>query len=629
MAALLTAARAAESPTVQASIAPAQVMPGEPVQYTLEAPGSLPPETRLASLNFEQAGFQVLGGPMQQSSVSVVNQQTTQKFSYTWTLKAPPQAGNYSIGAARLLLPDGRTLVSNAASVVVQTPPPLPSSFDGVISPQTGNPEIDRQLKGGLFLHGSADKQKAYVGEQITVRYELYQAGDLGVLQYGFDRQANPYPGFMAHALYQLSERSTLRFREQNVNGRMFRVAPVETTALFATKSGTFQIEPSVQMYTLVGQRRRRTFGDPMFDRFFDDPFFDSPFDRRPRVPLRAAPIEIEILPLPTEGRPADFSDTVGAFQMAASFDRTQARQHDLVTLKVQFNGTGQVETISPPRLPEVPGLTLHQEPQIEAQPAHTAEGIGGRKTFEYIFRAAQAGAIDFPAVEYVIFNPKAGRYERLRTEPVRLTVQASAAAEQPVVSRFPTTTATADAKTGDPSVVALTRDIEYIHTDGFLRDGWRVEPLYERPVFLMFQAAPIGLIAGSFLIRRRRLRLEGDVAGARRRSARSLASRRLRGARKPLAAGESERFFEELDRALRQFVADHANESPAGLTTGRIAEALAARGVPAEDVAGIVALLEQCESARYAKMRPDAAAMRDAYDRAAQLIDRLARSLK
>jgi hypothetical protein len=131
-----------------------------------------------------------------------------------------------------------------------------------------------------------------------------------------------------------------------------------------------------------------------------------------------------------------------------------------------------------------------------------------------------------------------------------------------------------------------------------------------------------VALLAASYAIRRRREKLEGDVAWARRRSARSVASKRLRGARKLLSAAESSRFFDELSRALRQFVADQVNQSAVGLTAERI-------GVATEDVAEMIALFALCESACYSNSRPEATEMRRAFDRASELIDRLARGLR
>jgi len=180
---------------------------------------------------------------------------------------------------------------------------------------------------------------------------------------------------------------------------------------------------------------------------------------------------------------------------------------------------------------------------------------------------------------------------------------------EKPVVRVYGPATAQGGGQS-QPPVVEINRDIEYIRTTGFLRHGLAAEPLYQNPRFLLLQAFPIALVAVSYVVRRRREKLEGDVALARRRAARSIASRRLRRARKLLLPSQSDRFFEELDRALRQFVADQLNELAAALTTDRMARAL-------------------CESARYSSSRPDAAEMRKAFNCASELIDCLAKHLR
>src|SRR6201999_166142 len=63
-------------------------------------------------------------------------------------------------------------------------------------------------------------------------------------------------------------------------------------------------------------------------------------------------PIEIEVRPLPSEGRPAGFASTnVGQFEMKAAVDRTHIAAGDAVTLKITLSGVGNVHGIKPPKL--------------------------------------------------------------------------------------------------------------------------------------------------------------------------------------------------------------------------------------------------------------------------------------
>lgn len=625
VAAVVCAARAtiaAQPPTeIRASVSQAQMTLADTVEYRVEIKGDLAAGgIQPVAPNFRACGFQAVGGPSTQESLTMVQGQVSRSLTISWMLQ-PLREGPLEIGPTGIPIRGGRALESNRVGVTVSKMPlaapgigPLPGrAGEEIYSARTGNENIDRQLRDRLFLRPVIDKTEAFVGEQITLTYELCQAEGLSIRGYGIERPPT-YPDFIVQTLYEPPS-GQLQFRRQSIGGVAFQVAAIQMVALYAPKSGATTIPAAVLTADIPVDRGIRR----KFPSIFDDFPFDDPFQERVRARLVARPIGVRILPLPTEGRPADFSGTVGEYQMTASLDRSEVRQYDLVTLKVQFTGKGQVEATSAPRILDAPGIERFKTQSSVA---------GGTKTFEFFLRPNEAGEFKFPGVEYSIFNPGRKQYERLQTQPLALRVLPAPKPEKPIVQVFTPPPTGADGQSPS-SVVEINRDIEYIRTTDFLRHGLTGAPLYKIPALLTFQLFPVALLAASYAIRRRREKLEGDVAWARRRSARSVASKRLRGAHKLLSAGESSRFFDELSRALRQFVADQVNESAVGLTAERIAHALAERGIATEDVAAMIALLDLCESARYSNSRPEATEMRRAFDRASELIDRLARGLR
>jgi hypothetical protein len=607
---------------LRASVSQNQMTLADTVEYRVEITGDAAAAgTQPQPPDFRSAGFEAIGGPSTEQRISIINNmQAAPSLTVRWLLR-PMREGELQIGPTRVPVVGGQTMESSPVQVTVsKMPAAAPGGGAAPIKPgeeiysaRTGNEAIDRQLRDRLFLRPVIDKTDAYVGEQITLTYELCQAEGLNISGYGYE-QLPSYPGFMVQTLYE-PPRGQLQFRRQTIAGVVFQIAPIQTVALFANKNGATTIPAVVLTAEIPVSRGARRRMPSVFDGFFDDPFFQDTV----RARLVARPIAIRVLPLPTEGRPADFSGTVGDYKMTAAFDRPEVRQYDLVTLKVQFAGKGQMDAISPPRLPTVTGFERFKEQSGAA---------GGAKTFEFLLRPTEAGDVRFPAIEYAVFDPAHKQYERLQTPVLTLRVLPAPKPEKPVVQVFTPPTPGPGGETPS-SVVELNRDIEYIRTTDFLRHGLMAVPLYEQPAFLAFQLAPIALLAASFAIRRRREKREGDVAWARRRSARSVASKRLRGARKLLSAPDGSRFFDELSRALRQFVADHVNESAAGLTGERIAHLLGERGVESAAVEEMVQVLDLCEAARYASGRPDLAEMRRAFERASELIDRLARELR
>lgn len=627
---------AASAGDVRASVSASQLTLADTVEFQVTLTGAAASGVvRRQFPDFAGSGFDVIVGPKTERQISIVNARTEATLTYSWTLR-PRSVGTFTIGPAQVGLSDGRTLRSNAVTVTVTKVPTaagMPATFEGetISWAKTGNAQIDRQLERRLFLRPVIDKTEAYVGEQITLQYDLYEAEQLPIVGYGLEPRKDPYTGFMTETLYS-PPGGQLQFQSRRVGNQLFKVATIERVALFANKSGPVTIPALVMTADVRVQnvgRRRPSFFD---DSFFDDFGFPSMLDgRRLRARMVAGPISVNILPLPTEGRPADFSGTVGDFEMTATFDHDEVPQHKFVALKVRFSGTGHIGAIDPPEiedvLREVPGLELFKE-ETETEPSTVDGKSGGAKTFNYVLRPTEAGEIKFPAMEYAIFSPAEKSYKRLKTKELALRVLPAEGVEKPIVT-VPAPGVNGAPGVAPPPVTALNSDIEYIQTTRFLHGGIGAKPLYRQPGFLLFQFFPVGLVALSLAVRRRRERLEGDVATARRRAARSVASKRLRGVRKLLSAARGDRFFEELDRALRQFLADQLNESAAGLTADGVARALAGRGVEPDDTGEILALLEMCESVRYANSRPDEGEMRRAFERASEAIDRLARNLK
>ena len=89
---------------------------------------------------------------------------------------------------------------------------------------------------------------------------------------------------------------------------------------------------------------------------------------------------------------------------------------------------------------------------------------------------------------------------------------------------------------------------------------------------------------------------------------------------------GDRPGFYDAIDQALRAYLADNANVSAAGLTKDECAS-LATRmcNMEARDlVAELVALLQRCEHARYARAASTEDQMRLAYETAEQIVDAL-----
>ena len=120
--------------------------------------------------------------------------------------------------------------------------------------------------------------------------------------------------------------------------------------------------------------------------------------------------------------------------------------------------------------------------------------------------------------------------------------------------------------------------------------------------------------------------RMAEDTGAKRRKRARQKVRARLRAADAYRQRGEVSAFFNEIDRVIRELLSARTGRSVKGMRMDELADELRARGVGADDVARVVAVLEECDRARFApgSVAGDAAGLGRSLDHASELLDRI-----
>lgn len=294
-----------------------------------------------------------------------------------------------------------------------------------------------------------------------------------------------------------------------------------------------------------------------------------------------------DVRPLPTEGRPANFSGAVGQYELKAFAVPTNVRVGDPIQLVIDVRGA-QLETVPAPDLTAIPELVENFR-----VPSETLAGTisGDHKRFTQVIRPRHTNARWIPPIEFAYFDPQAEQYVVARSDPIPLLVKAVEQLEA--------------AELGDITADAARRPASTLEA----RDGLRgnkmreAELLASSPPVSMTQVALVSFVPPAAflgcwgltaLARRRR-----DVAATRRRHALRNAERRIAAAR----AGRlsSDRFHSELQAALAGYLADRLNQPPACFL-GRSAIAfLQERAVDPQVLQQCAELLQRCEEAAYA----------------------------
>lgn len=587
----------AEDVNLQASVDRTQVAVGQTLTLTvsISANGSVPaPAVKAPS------GFNIVGSTSSSStSISIVNGAMTSKqtISYIYTLQAR-QVGSFVIPPAQVTY-KGKTYTSSPIRVQVvkgtgkrQTrPTPTPG--------QSISPQDLEQLEKNLFILAKPDRKQAYVGQQVEVTYTLYTRYNLQNVRYG---HLPTFTGFWAETLFDARR---LDLHRTVVDGRAFNAAVLKRVALFPTSAGEHKLE---QLEVICDVPVRSQQQNPFdLNGFFN---FD-PFGQTRQVTVRSADLEIDALPLPA-GAPSGFGGAVGQYRISAQAIPTTVQAGDPISLKVVVSGTGNLSSVPEPVRPRKTGMQFY-DPQISLKKQNQGDLVGGRKTFDYVVIPQHAGKQEIPSFRLPYFDPEKKAYASVQTEPISLVVQPGAPVAQAPPPSGPS----------QSEVRVVGKDIRYIKPDVSRLEN-QAGVLYQNWVFLALQTLPVLGFFGAFAYRRHRDRLAGDVAYARRKRARSEARRRLTEARRLMGANERGPFYDEINRALAQFLADRLNLPVAGMTGESAARALATRKVPQDVVSRVQAMFEKCDFARFAPAQVKDEDMGQVYERAEALIGEL-----
>lgn len=246
-----------------------------------------------------------------------------------------------------------------------------------------------------LFIQTEVDKKEVYEGEQVTVNWYILVRGNLLSL----DR--TKFPDLRGFWKEIIEEVPALQFGQEVINGQVYRKALLASHALFPIKPGTFYIDE----YKIKG---RVLSGGSPFGGGSEFSFTRS----SDRVPIK-------VLPLPKEGRPADFSGAVGQFNVQAQLDNNVVPANQPMTLKIRFEGSGNAKLIEMPTINWPPGLEM-VEVKSESRFFKNGQSF---KQFDFILIPHQVGDLQTPAISVGLFDPEKKAYYTRTLEPLSLKV--------------------------------------------------------------------------------------------------------------------------------------------------------------------------------------------------------------
>ena len=297
----LAAATAAAS--VDATIEPSQIALGESARLTILTSGSGTLSVSLPVVSGLE--FRVVG---QSRRIEIINGAAISSTS-TIIRVTPEEAGVFTIPG---LTPKSPPLVLRVTPSGGAGPsvPPSNSTLPGLNSLLHGGPEangIRLTPDGSAFVRLEVPKHELYVGESIPAEIQVG-------LRNGF-AASNSLPklnsgDFTLNNLSFQPERTA-----RVIDGKPFTVFTWHSL-LAPIKPGTYSLHFAIPATVRIRTQPR---SDSMLDDLLGDPFMQNLFGASitKNITVSSPEAAFTVLPLPTEGRPADFGGAVGSFKIS------------------------------------------------------------------------------------------------------------------------------------------------------------------------------------------------------------------------------------------------------------------------------------------------------------------------
>lgn len=506
------------------------------------------------------AGLQIAYvGPS--SQFSYINGETKSTVTYNFTL-TPRQAGDFAIPP----------LVADVGGQQLSSP----SLRLKVLPPNSPPPAAVNSGSEVAFMRLTLPEKEVCPGEVLAARLDVYLRDD--VQNFGnFQLTGTPANGFTVGKMAQSPKQRV------QIGNRIYTDIPL-SLALTTVKTGLVSVGPFTASAVVVlpsANQARDSF-----------PFGIFGGGEQKQVSLATDTLNVESLPLPTEGAPPNFNGAIGDYTMTVTAGPTNVAVGDPITVRVQISGRGALDALTLPDQPAWRDFKTY--PPTSKVETGDPLGLQGTKTFEQIVAPQSTDVHELPVFSFSFFNPDTKTYRTLRQPSVQLAVQSSGTTPAPMI---------AATKTPNPQPLPPQQDILPIKEQpGALTQAG--PPLLTRPVFLAMQSLPVFAWLAAFVWRKRTDSLANNPRLRRQRRVAQLVRKGLNDLHRLAAEKNSDEFFATLFRLLQEQLGERLDCSASSITEAVIDERLVLLGAPETTLAGLRELFQLCNQARYAPMR-------------------------
>ena len=470
----------------------------------------------------------------------------------------PKKIGTFQIGPAEVAI-EGNTFQSNIATLA--------------ITEQPRSSDVDYETL--IFLRAELSTAKVYLEEQIVYTLKLFRKARVSDID--LDLPETEYLTF--------KRLGNQREYESVYNGQEYKVLEVRH-ALIPSRAGTLQIFPARMTMIIYppGEADRGTFDTPIYA-----------LTTGIESAVESSPLELEVIPLPEDQRPDDFSGLVGSFQIDSLLEPATIKAGESAILTVFLSGMGNVDRIPDLKLPELDQIKVYLDQAVlKIEP--DAKGLTASKTMRWALVPEKEGHYEIPSLSISFFDTETQKYGVLKTLPHSLSVLAGGKGQ--VFSA---------GKEGEATGAALKHAVRELGRDilpvrGSVEDlatGFRVQS--GGLAFWVILLAPLFVYVGTFWRMKSQNRTDRAIAVIK---AKRAAKKLVRQCRQ---AGLSSN---DLALSIRNYLNERFGLSVGTLTSDEAAVILESRGVSIETAKELRKLIGKLEDAVYTGKGDEASEM-------------------
>lgn len=534
-------------------------------------------------------GCKLIYGPSTSTSqsISIVNGQRTSTYTvdYTYYYLAEKE-GSYTINEASVTV-DGKRYTTSPSQLTVL--PASESNQGNSRRQQVEFDDIDTQTTdrnvgaNDVFIRIILSKSSAYEQEAVECSIKLYTKYQIS--EFMCTKQPT-YDGFL---IEDLDFQSTLNNQEE-YNGQRYMTALLKKCILFPQKSGKLTITSGNYDLKVV-QYDRINMG-----------FFSVPEAHERKIKVNSNSASINILPLPTP-QPEGFTGAVGKFNIDSKLIGNTFRTQEPSSLLYTISGTGNIKYLKEPVI-DFPSEFEQYTPNIDIDAKISGNNVTGKMVVEYTFVPQAVGDFHIGGDKFVYFDVDSHSYVTLDTPGYNIKV--SQGINAPVAQRS--------------ELKVKNTDILHIHANS--STGNRDTLFISSVGYWLFYVIAIFVLVTVLLLYRRNIRLSADVKGVKLAKANKVARKRLRIVKKLMSQNDSEKFYEELLRAVWGYLSDKLSIPVSQLSRDNIQNELTQYGANQDLTNNVINLIDDCEMARYASQ--SSSSLQSVYDKATDIINNL-----